>query len=54
LWTELKGSAKKENIYFVYENILDFTRILVWTELPLLMSRHIGRLKENVKECSAR
>jgi len=54
LWTELKESAKKENICFVCENILDATRILVWTELPFFMSSNNGRVKENVKECRAR
>jgi len=54
LWTELKESANKENICFVYENILDATLILVWTELPFLMSNHIGRVKENVKGSRAR
>lgn len=40
----------KEREYFCvdYENILDGTRILVWTELPFLMSSHFGRVKQRV------
>ena len=49
-----EGICKGREYLFVYENILDATRILVWTELLLLMSSHIGRVKENVKECRAR
>jgi hypothetical protein len=48
-----EGICKEREYLFVYENVLDATRILVGPELLFLMSSHIGRIKENVMECRA-